>query len=152
MIYRIGIEYHSVKLIEDMTEEQYEALKKRVFGIPDDNKHVWNVLSDFMTDEAGLEALLALKLEVKLKQFKNTYCVPNADINNAESHNKVTHLHIPNLDLMSVNTIIVEDNSCTDTIQRLLNEGWKILAICPPNGARRPDYILGHFKHKDDIR
>jgi hypothetical protein len=35
------------------------------------------------------------------------------------------------------------DDACTDDVQRHLDEGWKILAVCPPNSQRRPDYILG---------
>ena len=27
-----------------------------------------------------------------------------------------------------------------------LDDGWRILAICPPNSQRRPDYILGRSR------
>lgn len=36
-----------------------------------------------------------------------------------------------------------EDNACTDVIQSLLNEGWRIICCIPQPHQSRPDYILG---------
>jgi hypothetical protein len=40
------------------------------------------------------------------------------------------------------------DDAYTDELQEHLEDGWRIIAICPPNGQRRPDYILGRTKEK----
>jgi hypothetical protein len=41
------------------------------------------------------------------------------------------------------------DDACTDNLQAHLNEGWRIIAVCPPDAKRRPDYILGRTKRAD---
>jgi hypothetical protein len=60
----------------------------------------------------------------------------------------VTHVHIPNIGLLLIDEVQHLDDVCTDTLQRELDQGWRILAVCPPNGTRRPDYILGRTKEK----
>lgn len=56
---------------------------------------------------------------------------------------------VPDMALMYIDEVCVETDLCTDALQGLLDEGWRILAVCPPNSQRRPDYILGRRKHKD---
>jgi len=53
---------------------------------------------------------------------------------------------IPDLGLMVINEVEVLDDSCTHRLQDYLDKGWRILAVCPPNAARRPDYVLGRKK------
>lgn len=36
------------------------------------------------------------------------------------------------------------EDCCTQHLQKQLEAGWRIIAVCPPNDARRPTYILGH--------
>lgn len=45
--------------------------------------------------------------------------------------------------LWSVDTVKVLSDSCTDSLQRELTDGWRILAICVQPDQRRPDYVLG---------
>lgn len=56
---------------------------------------------------------------------------------------------VPDMALMYIDEVCVETDFCTDALQDMLNEGWRILAICPPNSQRRPDYILGRRKKRD---
>lgn len=58
-------------------------------------------------------------------------------------------LAIPDLGLMLINEVKVIEDCCTDHLQRELDEGWRLLAVCPPNAARRPDYVIGRSKPKD---
>lgn len=44
-----------------------------------------------------------------------------------------------------VNQLKLAEDVCTDYIQNCLNEGWRILAICPQPDQRRPDYIMGRY-------
>lgn len=53
---------------------------------------------------------------------------------------------IPDLALMFIDEVDHLDDCCTDELQKWLNEGWRILAVCPPNAQRRPDYIIGRRK------
>lgn len=50
---------------------------------------------------------------------------------------------VPDIGLLLLDEVCVREDYCTDMLQSDLDEGWRILAICPPNAARRPDYILG---------
>lgn len=50
---------------------------------------------------------------------------------------------IPDLGLLQIREVKVEEDCCTNYLQDMLDDGWRILAVCPPNAARRPDYILG---------
>lgn len=45
--------------------------------------------------------------------------------------------------LLMIDEVTWEDDCCTQEVQEKLNAGWRILAVCPPNAARRPDYIFG---------
>jgi hypothetical protein len=56
----------------------------------------------------------------------------------------VVNVAIPNAGLFSVQSVSVLADSCTDVLQGLLDDGWRIIAVCPPNDTRRPTYILGH--------
>lgn len=60
----------------------------------------------------------------------------------------VTHVHIPNIGLLMINEVTVLYDCCTDELQRHLNQEWRILAVCPPNGTRRPDYVIGRTKEE----
>jgi hypothetical protein len=53
---------------------------------------------------------------------------------------------IPDFALLLINEVTWEDNCCTERLQEKLDDGWRILAVCPPNAQRRPDYILGRKK------
>lgn len=46
--------------------------------------------------------------------------------------------------LTSLTSLTYLEDACTDHVQQCLNEGWRIVAVCPPNDSRRPTYILGH--------
>jgi hypothetical protein len=58
-------------------------------------------------------------------------------------------ISVPDMALMYIDEVELETDFCTDALQDKLDEGWRILAICPPNSQRRPDYILGRRKGKD---
>lgn len=45
--------------------------------------------------------------------------------------------------LTRVNDVKVCEEYCTDELRREINEGWRIIAVCPQKGNRRPDYVLG---------
>lgn len=59
--------------------------------------------------------------------------------------NQKVFVEVPNLGLMYINEVEVRTDLCTDELQRALNSGWRILAICPQPDQRRPDYILGRY-------
>lgn len=59
---------------------------------------------------------------------------------------KVVQIAVSDVGLLVMNEVQVCEDCCTDYLQQQLDEGWRILAVCPPNAARRPDYVLGRRK------
>jgi hypothetical protein len=57
----------------------------------------------------------------------------------------IIQMHVPNFALLTFNQVEVEENCCTEQLQRRLNDGWRIMAVCPPLDERRPAYILGRY-------
>lgn len=57
--------------------------------------------------------------------------------------NSRVNVAVPGLGLLLIDQVHVADNCCTEELQRLITQGWRILAICPQPDQRRPDYILG---------
>jgi hypothetical protein len=45
--------------------------------------------------------------------------------------------------LHKVEHVIHLPDGCTNDLENHLKAGWRILAVCPQYGQRRPDYILG---------
>lgn len=45
--------------------------------------------------------------------------------------------------LLDIREVCVKYDACTDSLQRDLDDGWRILAICVQPDQRRPDYVLG---------
>lgn len=62
----------------------------------------------------------------------------------AEYNSKVD-VHMPGNALMSFNETMLLEDSCTDSLQDILNQGWRITCACPQPAQRRPDYILGRW-------
>lgn len=56
---------------------------------------------------------------------------------------RAVQITIPDLALMYITEVTWLEDSCTNDLQAYLEDGWRLLAVCPPNAQRRPDYILG---------
>lgn len=59
---------------------------------------------------------------------------------------QVVQIAVPDLGLLQITEVTWMEDACTEALQEMLNDGWRILAVCPPNAQRRPDYILGRRK------
>ncbi len=57
--------------------------------------------------------------------------------------NERVNVHVPGLGLMLITEVEVRTDYCTENLQKDLENGWRILAVCPQPDQRRPDYILG---------
>lgn len=146
MIVQVDWDYGANDVIKKMTDEQY-AMLRRVLPLADlpeergDKTYFLygRTLIDLMTDAAPLAAL---GIQYKVLNFKNTYkaeaITPQGTVN--------INIAIPNVGLMAINELLLVEDACTNMLQSYLDEGWRILAICPPNGVRRPDYILGRTR------
>lgn len=52
-------------------------------------------------------------------------------------------VHVPGAPLLYIDEVKVENDLCTEALQRELEDGWRIVAVCPQPDQRRPDYVLG---------
>ncbi|MFB0831480.1 hypothetical protein ACEU2D_17990 [Brevibacillus laterosporus] len=66
--------------------------------------------------------------------------------------NQKCDVHIGNLGLLNINQLGYAVNKCTEELQVILNQGWRILAVCPQSNQRRPDYVLGRFNGENDTK
>lgn len=63
--------------------------------------------------------------------------------------NKKCQVHIGGSHLLLINELILEEDCCTDHLQSLLDEGWRIVSVNHQE-ARRPDYVLGKYNPAKD--
>lgn len=66
-----------------------------------------------------------------------------------QAFNQKVNVHVPGLGLLLLDEIQVMEDCCTDLIQKELDNGWRIVAVCPQPDSRRPDYVLGRAKPKE---
>lgn len=57
--------------------------------------------------------------------------------------NERCNVVVPGLGLLAIDTALVERDLCTEELQRRLDKGWRIVAVCVQPDQRRPDYVLG---------
>ena len=95
-----------------------------------------NDMSDLPDVILSLASYKALR---PMKWLRTDGSVEPQSIKNALALQQV---HLPGNELLRVNTVIVEEDFCTNALQERLKQGWRIIAVCP-QPSRRPDYILG---------
>lgn len=76
------------------------------------------------------------KIAEKIEDAKNRF-------DKVVEFNQRCDVHVSNLGLMSINKLAFATDYCTEELQRLLHQGWRLIAVCPQPDQRRPDYILG---------
>lgn len=147
----------------NLPEEVWNSVRER---IPQLYLSAWEKKEEWWRSETlmGLDDLRFLgemELQVELKPLKeNLMIVKLVDrISDLEARTSgdiddvlklkegaMVQIHIPDHTLSYVDEVDHLDDCCTDTLQEKLDEGWRILAVCPPNAQRRPDYVIGRRK------
>jgi hypothetical protein len=64
---------------------------------------------------------------------------------------QVVQIHVPNFTLLNMNQVMLLEDCCTDQLQKELDNGWRILCICPPLNERWPTYILGRHTPEESL-
>lgn len=150
MIARIKFGYPAQDVLGKVgaTPEGYAALKE-IFGTAPEPQHAssgYSWPSDPVIDlETDGPRLIELGIEFVIVKFKGT--LPLTAILPNGNHYTV-HVQIPHVGLLSVDEVEVIEDACTDKLRTMLDLGWRILAVCPPNAARRPDYVLGRTRDR----
>jgi hypothetical protein len=86
------------------------------------------------------------KIAAKIEEAKNRF-------DKVVEFNQKCYVHVPNLGLLNINRVAYATDYCTEELQKLLHQGWRIIAVCPQPDQRRPDYILGMHVNElgDDV-
>lgn len=114
------------------TEEKYPMCEEKVIDI--DEIPYWVAESDCVRVKP-----------LKRVQFTRPNAPSLANFNAAEVKEfvkTVNQIVMPGFELLRYAHIQVQENACTNAIQLELNEGWRIIAVLPQPGQRRPDYVL----------
>lgn len=126
-LYQISEQNNYIVELERFTSK-FPNLEVNIKGIP---KAIGNDNADLI--------LQMNKVAEKIEEAKNRF-------EKVVEFNQKCEVHVPNLGLLNVNQVAYATDYCTEELQQLLFQGWRILAICPQPDQRRPDYILGMHK------
>lgn len=129
MLTRLGIqESESIGMAVCNAEQALELFEAGYCGAYVNPKEYIKILYDVKSEidiAAMIEASVSSSMEAIGKLF-----------------NEKTSSEQPGPNLLSVNETMLMEDACTDELQENLNNGWRILAVCP-QPQRRPDYVLG---------
>jgi hypothetical protein len=148
MNYLIQFDPACLKWVTGLTEEQKIRLGADIpqLGIDASTKDGWCVYDKvvLVTEEQKIQ-LEELAAPFVVKDFKKL------KLKEVVSNSTSFHVHVPSFGMMNIKKLHYLTDACTNVVQEHLNEGWRILCICPPLDARRPDYILGRGDDVTDM-
>lgn len=160
------LNYHArnEKAGEGMTADQWDRLRPLLSGsaVPETLEefrkgHSWN---EFTGDLAQIVKVIPANwVELKEATLGVTSfqtILAKLDEILSQGHrippfNEKVRVVVPGVGLLAVERVEVLRDQCTDTLQNYLDQGWRILAICPQPDQRRPDYVMGHTDRRAEI-
>ena len=163
MIVRVEVESYG-NAAKALDEEGLELLKTCFPKAHKSGDYIYGVEGIVDFDQL-MEVLNKTGLEAKIKPFKgNAYFTKRNGLEERlrtlegdfqlirkqlVEDGVLVQVHVPNLSLLSFNQVEVLEDYCTNNLQKKLDEGWRILAVCPPLDERRPAYIVGRYVPDD---
>ena len=148
-IAKAEVDYHAKDVIEKLDAEQYAELRSRVPGLKlpeaQDGIKSWYSREGIMDDQE-VDYLTRLEIPVTIHRLRGLrYGVEDWKPLEGGPQGAVNyHVSVTGIGLLQIQAVTYVEDACTDAIQDMLDKDWRILAVCPPNDARRPTYILGH--------
>lgn len=144
------------------TDEQWEIISK-IIKLDKIHRHgdYWYVSDKEIVDEHELATLVNMGLDVKIRKIKGLaydqeFAKHMSSFNYGGTEQRanstptilqpIYQVSVANVGLFDVDEIDYHEDACTDMIGKLLKEGWRIVAVCPPNDSRRPTYIMGRTR------
>lgn len=136
MFYKISIGYETPK-------ECYPAIAA-LLELEEVPENYYSFRDTHGTQEL-VDKLVECGAKPQLERVKGiSYAAPAPPTPAAQAVNhSTTVISVANHNLFEVSKVTWLENACTEELQRMLDAGWRILAVCPSNDARRPDYVLG---------
>ena len=105
-----------------------------------DIEKVTTKYGEHIIDDRELQELSDLGVKVELKRFKGTLPYRVEGVKGGVDN---LHVHLPNNVLVGFDKVTWLEDACTEELQKMIDEGWRMICVCPPLNKRRPDYILG---------
>jgi hypothetical protein len=103
----------------------------------------WLSADKIIVDDEELEFLVSLGFDCTVRSWKSVMQQSGWPQPKTPMSTEVLTVSVAQNFLLEVSDVMNCDNCCTDELRSYLKEGWRIIAICPQPGNRRPDYILG---------
>lgn len=148
-IFRASISWDDARRIEKLPPDEYERLRAALpeGRLPRQQSHVYT--SEWVCDMEEAVVWDAAGINLIIGKIRGvTYSKPPAsavaDALAGAGGPTIINVSVAGAGLHAVQSVHYEEDCCTMHLQSLLDLGWRILAVCPPNDARRPTYILGH--------
>ncbi len=151
----LGIPYAAIDLVNAMTSEAYADLRAKLppGRLPETRPaDRWGYsIDEILADDVELETWTSAGIEPTVKKLRGVHysqAIPNTAAKMLE-HRKpggdvTVNVSTTGVGLLNIRTVTWKEDCCTQELQRALDEGWRIIAACPPNDSRRPTYIIGH--------
>lgn len=130
----------------DWTEAEKAKIKEAIFypdTDPFDEKGEIRWWTEWVCDVSKLPHDLGYTVKKSLVPSDLTEAVAGLEARPNTVINQKVNVAVPGFGLMMMTKVQVLYDQCTDNLQGYLDEGWRILAICPQPDQRRPDYIIG---------
>lgn len=126
------------------TKDQQIKLKEFAFvadfNIKENTDYIYNDITILLEDAARFGFEFTVK---KLLPNRIVERIAVLQTHTSTVINQRCNVSIAGLGTLQFDTVKVEVDCCTNQLQRELDNGWKILAICVQPDQRRPDYVLG---------
>lgn len=156
MLAKVQIGYGARDELKLLAQDQYLELKS-IWGLqlpewslekhPAENWYGYG--SEVLVETGELPLLRKAGITHVVKEIKGTYATEGKD---SAGNTYITKLVLPGLGLLEIDEVTWMEDACTEDLQKNLDQGWRILAVCPPNGTRRPTYIIGRTRDKSEAR
>ena len=140
--------YDWAKKVAALSPSDYAAFRRRVLStsLPAslaDMKEEWRYSGDGLIMEGDeVDAWAGIGVEVAVSRPKGLRS------SSEDLHKTVYQIAVANVGLMQIQRVEVirgDDDYNLYEIQKWLDRGWRLLAVCPPNDDKMPRYVVGHF-------
>ena len=156
-LFRARVDYSEARRISELPDEEYTLIRSKLPDgrLPPSDRRKHLVIGEFICDLEEAQVWDSFGVELAIKKIRGiAYQQPPAGVvaealaacaaGGPVSGPTIINVSVAGVGLHAVQTVHWEEDCCTMRLQDFLSDGWRILAVCPPNDARRPTYILGH--------
>jgi hypothetical protein len=144
---KIQLQWYELMAIAKESGDNYNELRKTHKDLPvlEDvlaNKG-WTEFVAYVNDPAQLPDWIIDR--AKFSAVKPLQIGCRVDKGELREAFRAHQVHLPGNELLEIDEVQIVENACTENLQGELDQGWRIIAVCPLAGQRRPDYVLGRY-------